>query len=194
MRRLQRFIVGRRRSLAAIAIVLVVGACSARLEPVLPEAVRLHPIPERAAAPARPGAAAGLPELASGPPREALAALAAARPRRQVLETGIASWYGPGFAGRPTANGEAYDPAGMTAAHKELPLGAEVIVVNLENGREARLRINDRGPFVGERVIDVSQAAARRLGFYHDGLARVRIDLVLPRAVREEEVTASVDG
>ncbi len=122
------------------------------------------------------------PALAAAPPAAALAALATARvrPRRTLLETGIASWYGPGFAGRPTASGEIFDPSAMTAAHPELPLGTEVVVVNLENGREARLRINDRGPFVGDRVIDVSKAAAKALGFYLTGLAEVRVDLVTP--------------
>lgn len=124
----------------------------------------------------------GLPEFASAPPAAAEAALARAKSanRRETIETGIASWYGPGFAGRPTASGEIFDPSAMTAAHPDLPLGSEVVVVNLANGREAKLTINDRGPFIGGRVIDVSRAAARALGFYYDGLAEVRVELIAP--------------
>lgn len=124
----------------------------------------------------------GLPEMASAPPAAAEAALARAKAayRRATIETGIASWYGPGFAGRPTASGEIFDPAAMTAAHPELPLGSEVVVVNLANGRQATLTINDRGPFIGDRVIDVSRAAAKALGFYYDGLAEVRVELIAP--------------
>jgi len=90
-------------------------------------------------------------------------------------ETGIASWYGPGFAGRATASGETYDPQNLTAAHKSLPLGSLVRVHNLQNDRDMIVRINDRGPFVRGRVIDLSEAAARVLGFRDDGLARVRL-------------------
>lgn len=124
----------------------------------------------------------GLPEIALAPPLAAAEALARARAthRRETIETGIASWYGPGFAGRPTASGEIFDPAAMTAAHPELPLGSDVVVVNLENGREALLTISDRGPFIDNRVIDVSRKAARVLGFYYDGLAVVRIELITP--------------
>jgi rare lipoprotein A len=167
-------------ALACLVLVLLVGACAAVHEPGASTAgtpVALHPLP-----PPRPALPPTPPALAEAPPAAALAALASARerPRRTLLETGIASWYGPGFAGRPTASGELFDPQAMTAAHPALPLGAEVVVVNLANGREARLRINDRGPFVGDRVIDVSKAAAKALGFYLDGLAEVRVDLVTP--------------
>jgi rare lipoprotein A (peptidoglycan hydrolase) len=90
-------------------------------------------------------------------------------------EEGIASWYGAPFHGRPAANGTIYDQEAFTAAHKTLPLGTEVRVTNLENGRSALLRITDRGPFVEGRIIDVSRRAARRLGFLGDGLAQVRV-------------------
>ena len=95
-------------------------------------------------------------------------------------ETGTASWYGPGFAGRPTASGETYDPHNLTAAHRSLPLGSLVRVHNLDNDRHMVVRINDRGPFVRGRVIDVSQAAAEVLGFRTDGLTKVRITPVAP--------------
>ena len=92
------------------------------------------------------------------------------------VETGIASWYGEKFHGRPTALGEPYNMYAMTAAHKTLPLPTRVRVTNLENGRSAELRVNDRGPFVDRRVIDLSYSAARELGVYGPGTARVRVE------------------
>ena len=91
---------------------------------------------------------------------------------------GIASWYGGKFHGRRTASGEIYDQNAMTAAHRSLPFGTRVRVVNLENGRAVVLRITARGPFVRGRVIDVSRRAANRLGFRTKGLARVEIQVV----------------
>ena len=90
---------------------------------------------------------------------------------------GKASWYGPGFHGRKTANGEVYDMYGMTAAHKSLKLGTTVRVENLRNGQVAVLRINDRGPYIEKRILDVSKRAAEVLGFRDDGLAPVRISV-----------------
>ncbi len=87
----------------------------------------------------------------------------------------LASWYGPGFHGRETSSGEIYNMYEYTAAHKILPLGTYVLVKNLENGRELVVRINDRGPFVGERCLDLSYAAARELGMVGKGLSRVKI-------------------
>ena len=91
------------------------------------------------------------------------------------VQVGLASWYD--LDGR-TASGERYDRAQLTAAHRTLPLGTHVLVTNLDNGRSVRLRINDRGPFARGRVIDVSRAAARRLGMMGSGTARVRIEVV----------------
>jgi len=93
-------------------------------------------------------------------------------------ETGIASWYGPDFNGKPTASGEIYDQNGLTAAHKTLPLPTIVQVTNLENGRSLKLRINDRGPFVNGRIIDVSRRAAQLLGFHQNGTAKVRVQVL----------------
>jgi len=98
--------------------------------------------------------------------------------RRGFEQSGIASWYGPGFHGKTTANGEAYDMEAMTAAHKQLPFGSIVEVRNRDNGRKARVRINDRGPFVRGRIIDLSKAAARAIGMLGPGTARVRIRVV----------------
>ncbi|MDX8401305.1 MAG: septal ring lytic transglycosylase RlpA family protein [Mariprofundaceae bacterium] len=100
------------------------------------------------------------------------------RPVAQVSgydETGIASWYGRKFHGRKTANGERFDMHAMTAAHKTLPLPTMVRVTNLENGRSVVVRVNDRGPFVKGRLIDLSWAAAKALGFLEKGTARVRV-------------------
>ena len=93
-------------------------------------------------------------------------------------EVGVASWYGPGFHGRSTANGEQYDMNDLTAAHRTLPMPSVVQVTNLGNGRSIKLRVNDRGPFVGNRIIDVSRRAAQLLGFHIDGTARVQVEIV----------------
>src|SRR5262245_6987876 len=93
-------------------------------------------------------------------------------------ETGIASWYGPGFHGKSTAGGEPYDQNSLTAAHRTLPMPSLVRVTNLENGRQLNLRINDRGPFARGRIIDVSRRAAQLLGFEQKGTARVRVEIM----------------
>ncbi len=97
-------------------------------------------------------------------------------------ETGIASWYGPGFHGKSTANGERYNQNAMTAAHKLLPMGTQLQVTNLSNGRSIVVRINDRGPFVGNRIIDLSKKAAENLGMIGSGTARVRLVAIGPGA------------
>ena len=93
-------------------------------------------------------------------------------------QQGVASWYGPGFHGKKTANGETYDMYAMTAAHKTLPLPSYARVTNLTNGRSVVVRINDRGPFVDGRIIDLSAGAAKKLGFYNKGTARVLVEAV----------------
>ena len=93
-------------------------------------------------------------------------------------EVGIASWYGEKFHGRPTANGAIYDMNALTAAHKTLPMPSTVRVTNLENGRSMLLTVNDRGPFVEGRIIDVSRRAAQLLGFQHKGTVKVRVQVV----------------
>jgi rare lipoprotein A len=96
------------------------------------------------------------------------------------LERGVASWYGPDFHGGNTSMGERYDMYAMTAAHKTLPLPAYVRVTNLQNGRSVVVRVNDRGPFVGNRIIDLSYAAAMRLDMVRDGTALVEVAAVGP--------------
>jgi rare lipoprotein A len=92
------------------------------------------------------------------------------------VEAGMASWYGPDFHGKKTSNGETYDMYAMTAAHKTLPLGVCVRVTNRANGRQAVVRVNDRGPFVKGRIIDLSYSAAKELGVVGPGTAPVRIE------------------
>jgi len=103
--------------------------------------------------------------------------------RQGYTERGYASWYGPGFHGRATASGEIYDMHDLTAAHKELPLGTVVEVRNLENGRRVQVRINDRGPFVRGRIIDLSHAGAQKIGMIGPGTAKVEIQVVRTAAV-----------
>jgi rare lipoprotein A len=102
--------------------------------------------------------------------------------------TGIASWYGHPFHGHTSASGERYDMTAMTAAHKTLPMPSLVEVTNLDNGRRAVLRINDRGPFVSGRIIDVSRAAARKLGFRSNGTARVRVRILEQESRRMKQL------
>jgi len=110
--------------------------------------------------------------------------------RYRVMETsdgyeeeGIASWYGPGFHGRRTSSGETYDQYAMTAAHTVLPLPTYVEVTNLDNGRTVVVKVNDRGPFHGGRIIDLSYAAAIKLGVVGPGTARVRVRALDPPAI-----------
>ncbi len=92
--------------------------------------------------------------------------------------TGLASWYGDKFQGHPTASGEVYDMKGLTAAHRELPMGTWVEITNLRNGRLVTVRINDRGPSIEGRMLDVSKAAAQALGFIGSGTATVHFKVV----------------
>lgn len=91
------------------------------------------------------------------------------------VEEGVASWYGPGFHGKKTANGERYNQYAMTAAHKILPLGTTVTVTNLDTRKSITVRVNDRGPFVDDRVIDLSRKGAEQIGMIAKGTARVRV-------------------
>lgn len=113
-----------------------------------------------------------------------------APPGRGAAEVGIASWYGQDFHGRPTSSREIYDMHDMTAAHRILPFGTHVMVTNLDNDRSAVVRINDRGPFIKGRVIDLSYAAARVLGMVGPGTARVRLEVL--GGFREQAATGRV--
>lgn len=106
------------------------------------------------------------------------------RPRLEpdYVAEGVASWYGGRHNGRMTANGEIFDGGRLSAAHRTLPLPSVVEVTNLENGRRLKVRVNDRGPFVRGRLIDLSEAAAEALGFKAKGTARVRVRFIGPAA------------
>lgn len=96
----------------------------------------------------------------------------------RAIENGISSWYGPNFHGKLTANGEIYDMNGVTAAHRTLPFGTILLVENLDNGKTVQVRVNDRGPYAKNRIIDLSKGAAERIDMIGPGTARVRLYLL----------------
>src|SRR5262252_3426434 len=134
------------------------------------------------------------PQPAESPPPDTLGA----EPPPSRVEIGIASWYGKGFHGRQTASGEPYDMHQATAAHRTADLGTYAVVTNLENGQSVRVRINDRGPFKRNRILDLSYEAARQLAMVRTGSARVKVafledapppivPIVMPTSVAQEE-------
>jgi rare lipoprotein A len=150
----------------ALALALLVAACASQPKP--PVSGAAHP-----SAPPVPGVKVGRPYVVFGvtyyPADD-----------RAYDEKGIASWYGPTFHAKATANGETYNQEDLTAAHKTLPMPSWVEVTNLDNGRSLVVRINDRGPFVDGRIIDLSRRSAELLGVERPGLARVRVKRVFP--------------
>lgn len=127
-----------------------------------------------------------------GPPYQANGQWYVPTPEPGYAQTGTASWYGPQFHGQRTASGEVFDQEALSAAHPTLPIPSLVQVTNLENGREVIVRVNDRGPFVGERLIDLSRGAAEALGFEQQGHARVHVRYLgpAPRRVNADGSTA----
>src|ERR1700747_1362357 len=128
------------------------------------------------------GAAQG-PNISEAKPAPVSSVQAKSQVRKQVGKTkpyqvGTASWYGQNFEGKPTASGEPYDMYDMTAAHLTLPMGSYVRVTNLRNGRAVIVKVNDRGPIVQGRIIDLSYGAAQALEFQKRGLQKVRLDVV----------------
>lgn len=119
---------------------------------------------------------------------------AAGRAGRTLIESGQASWYGPGFYGRKTANGEIFDGRAATAAHRTLPFHSLVEVVNLDTGRSVVVRINDRGPFIKNRIIDLSRKAAEELGVLGPGVARVELYLLATLPATPDEAFAVQTG
>ncbi|MCY3592813.1 MAG: septal ring lytic transglycosylase RlpA family protein [Acidobacteria bacterium] len=116
-------------------------------------------------------------------------------PNRGTTQRGQASWYGAKFHGRPTASGEIYDMNRISAAHKQLPMGTVVLVKNQDNGKKLRVPINDRGPFIKGRIIDLSVGAARQLEMFGQGLANVRIKVVrLPPKKRKLPISYPARG
>src|SRR5581483_7363915 len=132
------------------------------------------------------GAAQG-PNISEAKPAPSSSVQVRTEARKQVktkpYQVGTASWYGETFQGKATASGEPYEMYDMTAAHLKLPMGSYVKVTNLRNGKAVIVRVNDRGPVVPGRIIDLSYGAAQALQFRHRGLQRVRLDLVDPRQV-----------
>lgn len=127
--------------------------------------------------------------------RQVSQSVAAVIPASQLHQRGMASWYGPGFAGRLTANGEVFDPSQLTAAHKELPFNTLVRVTNTSNSRSVVVRINDRGPFIGGRIIDLSRAGAEAIGMIGSGVAPVTVEvLTLPEGVVRIETDGQLRG
>jgi len=155
-------------TVAAALLLILLAGCATRSRPVPP---LLPPAPA-------PSPEPGAPESRPGEPRPYRALGQWYQPLPDAngfRQEGIASWYGPDFHGKRTSSGETYDMHGMTAAHKTLPLGTLVRVRHLQNQRTVELRINDRGPFVGNRVIDLSYEAARQLGVVGPGTAPVEV-------------------
>lgn len=142
-----------------------IARCSVQQKPVLPP-----PVPQEygKATPVRA-------------PQEREEAAPARKPA--LIQVGTASWYGPGFHGQETASGEVFNRHALTAAHRTLPLGTKAKVTNLETGQDVHVTINDRGPYVPGRHLDLSQAAARQIGLTRKGVAKVKIEVQRPRQV-----------
>ena len=110
------------------------------------------------------------------------------------VQYGVASWYGSDFHGKPTSSGEIYDMYQLTCAHNTLPLGTAVMVTNLENGKSLELKVNDRGPFVKDRIIDLSYAAAKILGMWEKGTAYVKVEVIGPLIEQIQRFTLQVSS
>lgn len=157
-------------SFAGLFAALALSACAAQQSPAPDAAPQPEPAPHAAAAPAAKKAA--LQSAAKKADKTEKTA--------KFSQTGKASWYGPGFHGKKTANGERFDMNTLTAAHRTLPISSRVRVTNLANGKSVVVRINDRGPYHGNRVMDLSKAAAQELGFIRTGTAQVKIEPLAP--------------
>ena len=149
----------------SLALLLVLAACAGK-----PDRPRRNPAPNPAA-------------VKIGRPYQVYGIWYSPADDREYDQRGVASWYGPGFHALSTANGERYDQDDVTAAHKTLPMPSWVEVENLDNGRRLVVRINDRGPFVAGRIIDLSRRSAQLLGVDKAGLAKVRVRRVYPDKV-----------
>jgi rare lipoprotein A len=151
---------------ATLGALLLVAACASQPPP----------------APIKPPPAASAGRVKIGQPYQVLGKIYYPADDPNYDQTGIASWYGPGFHALSTANGERYDMNGISAAHKTLPLPSYVEVTNLDNGRKLVVRVNDRGPYVDGRIIDLSRRAGQLLGVDGPGTAHVRVRRVYPNA------------
>jgi len=139
-------------------------------------------------------------ERKTPPPEKTEAKREAMKEERPIIEKretkevqyGVASWYGPDFHGKPTSSGEIYDMYQLTCAHNTFPLGTVVMVTNLENGKSLELKVNDRGPFVKERIIDLSYAAAQILGMWEKGTVYVKVEAIGPLIEQIQRFTLQV--
>jgi len=134
----------------------------------------------------------GVRKAPPAPKEEKLAYAKVEKRETQGVQYGVASWYGPDFHGKPTSSGEIYDMYQLTCAHNTLPLGTMVIVTNLENGKSLELKVNDRGPFAKDRIIDLSYAAASILGVYEKGTAWVKVETIGPWIEEVQRLTLQV--
>lgn len=175
---------------AAVCVLVcaLLGGCAAVAptpEPSAATPAAAKPAPSEAGPTAKPAPLPNPPAPAAAPPAVAAAPEAPADFVGDLREIarGIASWYGKRFHGRRTANGERFDMNGMTAAHRTLPFGTRVRVRSVDSGREVDVRINDRGPHLAGRIIDLSRAAALALGLHEDGLEEVVLFVATDAAV-----------
>jgi rare lipoprotein A len=134
----------------------------------------------------------GVRKAPPAPKEEKLAYAKVEKRETQGVQYGVASWYGPDFHGKTTSSGEIYDMYQLTCAHNTLPLGTMVIVTNLENGKSLELKVNDRGPFAKDRIIDLSYAAASILGVYEKGTAWVKVETIGPWIEEIQQLTLQV--
>src|SRR2546428_13285465 len=149
--------------IVGVTLLGCIAGCSLKEEPVpLPPVTQAHEEAAPAPAPQAPA------------PQTYEEAAPAGKPK--TTQVGTASWYGPGFHGQETASGETFDQHALTAAHRTLPLGTEATVTNLATGQSVQVTINDRGPYVQGRQLDLSQAAATQIGLTKQGLAQVKIE------------------
>lgn len=158
-------------------------------------------VPTRPEEPRRPAPQASAPDKAGPAPKGTFKPYAVGGRTYYPLSSadgyeqrGVASWYGSDFHGRKTANGETYDMDAMTCAHKILPMNTYVRITNEDNGRVATLRVNDRGPFVGSRIVDLSRAGAKALDMLGPGTARVRLEAVGVAGQQTASVARAVAG
>ena len=169
----------------ATTAIIVLAACAPITRPVA------RPAPTPATTTTTPTAT----PTATPAPTPTPTAVPTDTPPGSWSQQGLASWYGPNFAGRPTANGEVFDPGRLTAAHKELPFDTRVRVTNVANGRSVVVRINDRGPFKPGRIIDLSRAGAEAIGLIASGVASVRVELADgPAGLRPLRTDARLGG
>ena len=164
-----------------VAVLFGVSGCRHREQVQAPPPQALPPPPAYPApqtAPVSPPASARIPPTPVPPGGVTAEDLDYVATHRPILtQVGEATWYTAPYKGRRSANGQVFDDSAMTAAHRTLPMGALIVATNLATGQSAAMRITDRGPFVGDRVLDMTMAAAKATGVYRAGLARVRIDV-----------------